>query len=78
MIATILGGVFRVDPVSGDRTLFSGSVDEACSSIHGEGPVFSFPFGITVVPEPGRALMLAVAVSVVAAMRRFARSSEHP
>ena len=64
-----MGALFRVDPESGDRTVVSGCVDTGCSSIAGDGPLFSLPVGMTVVPEPGRTTLLAVSLSMLAALR---------
>jgi sugar lactone lactonase YvrE len=47
-----MGAIFRVDPNSGDRIVFSGCVDPSCSSSIGNGPPFALPFGITVFPTP--------------------------
>jgi hypothetical protein len=64
-----MGALFRVDPVSGDRTVFSGCVDASCSSILGDGPPLALPVGIAVVPEPGSTTVIAVALAVLAASR---------
>jgi hypothetical protein len=47
-----MGAIFRVDPNSGDRVVFSGCVDPSCSSSIGNGPPFALPFGITVFLTP--------------------------
>ena len=41
-----LGSIFRVDPVTGDRTVISGCVDELCSSPVGSGVAFESILGI--------------------------------
>ena len=37
--------VFKIDPANGNRTVLSGCIDAACSSIAGTGPQFSVPSG---------------------------------
>jgi hypothetical protein len=41
-----LGSIFRVDPITGDRTVISGCVDEFCSSSVGSGVAFESLAGI--------------------------------
>jgi hypothetical protein len=43
---SVFGALRRIDPVTGERTLVSGCIDLACSSVRGTGPSFSNPFGI--------------------------------
>jgi streptogramin lyase len=68
-----MGAIFRVDPISGDRIVFSGCVDPSCSSSIGSGPSFAVPIGLTVVPEPRQLLALAVGACALALMRRLSR-----
>jgi hypothetical protein len=61
-------GVFRVDPVTGDRTVVSGYTPETGPVGSGDG-VISIVWSITVVPLPslslaGRGLLLLVLCAV--------------
>ena len=40
--------LYRIDPVSGDRTLFSGCGDAACSTTVGDGPAFGQPTDLVI------------------------------
>lgn len=46
------GGIVRIDPTTGDRTLVSGCDTIACPSPVGTGPLLAQPNGIAVVPTP--------------------------
>jgi hypothetical protein len=72
-----MGAIFRVDPVSGDRIVFSGCVDPSCSSSIGSGPPFAVPYGVTVLPEPSRVLMLAVGVSALVTLSSLCTRAKH-
>jgi streptogramin lyase len=65
-----LGAVFRVDPISGDRIVFSGCVDPSCSSNNGSGPPFAMPIGIAVVPEPEQLLLLVAGMGLLGVFSR--------
>jgi sugar lactone lactonase YvrE len=68
-----LGAVFRVDPISGDRIVFSGCVDPSCSSNNGSGPPFAAPIGITVLPEPEPLLVLVAGMGLLGVFSRKRR-----
>jgi streptogramin lyase len=55
-------GLFRVDPISGDRTLITGcaSADSFCTVQVGEGTLFRLPRRVAVVPVP----MLMVEIDI--------------
>jgi sugar lactone lactonase YvrE len=73
-----LGAVFRVNPISGDRMVFSGCVDPSCSSDNGSGPPFAGLIGITVVPEPKQPLLLVAGMGLLGAFsRKRARATRH-
>jgi sugar lactone lactonase YvrE len=72
-----LGAVFRVDPISGDRIVFSGCVDPSCSSENGSGPPFAGPIGITVVPEPGQLLLLVAGMGLLGVFSRKRPRAKH-
>jgi streptogramin lyase len=53
-----LRSIFRVDPVTGDRTVISGCVDELCSSSVGSGVAFESLLGIALETD-GSILVVA-------------------
>ena len=65
-----MGSIFRVNPVSGDRVVYSGCVDPACSSSVGSGPSFALPWGIVVVPEPGQTLSMLASLGALGLLAR--------
>ena len=67
-----LQALLHVDGTTGDRNIFSGCSDAACSSLVGGGTAFTDPVGVVVkaVPEPGSMLGLAVGSALLLALRR--------
>jgi hypothetical protein len=64
--------LFQVDPNNGGRTVVSGCVDAACSSLVGSGTEFTNPLGLTAIPlpEPGSGLGVAAGIVLVSMLRR--------
>jgi sugar lactone lactonase YvrE len=69
-----LGAVFRVDPINGNRIVFSGCVDPSCSSNNGSGPPFAAPIGITILPEPEQLLLLVAGMGLLGVFSRKRRA----
>jgi hypothetical protein len=67
--------LFLVDPVSGNRSVFSGCVDGLCTSLAGAGTQLNDPLGITTIPEPDPALGLGACGLLLAALARWRRAS---
>ncbi len=65
-----LNAVFRVDAVSGNRTLVSGCADLACSSARGAGAGFGESIDVALIPEPGA---IPLAIGAIAALRTLVR-----
>jgi hypothetical protein len=66
-----LQAIFRVDPLSGNRSLVSGCVNASCASLTGAGTQFTQPLGIVVLPEPSQWLSLATGIAFLAIARRW-------
>jgi len=69
-----LGAVFRVDPINGNRIVFSGCLDPSCSSNNGSGPPFAAPIGITILPEPEQLLLLVAGMGLLGVFSRKRRA----
>jgi hypothetical protein len=67
--------LFFVDPVSGDRSVFTGCMDASCTSVAGAGTHFTDPLGIVTVPEPDPRLGLGACCALLAVLAGKCRGS---
>ena len=62
--------LFRIDPATGNRTLFSGCPDVACAAPVGSGPAFGEPVDIAIDPSGALFVTYQIEGSVFGALRR--------